>query len=456
MAEVYDLVVVGSGSAGVAAALEARSRGARVLIVEAGVLGGTCVNVGCVPSKTLLRAGEAAHKARKARFPGIEPKGVRVSFSAVAAARDELIQTLRKEKYEDVLLAARVRLRRGRVRFLDEATLAVDGERITARAYLIATGAEAYLPRVPGLKAAGAWTYKEATTATELPESLVVIGGGAVGLELALAYHRLGSRVTVLEAAPRVLPAEDAELAEALRGYLAAEGLEIHTGVKIERIEPGRVVADAGTFDAGRILVATGRRARTGALDLEAANVKTDERGFIQTDAHMATTNPRVYAAGDVAGLPQFVYVAAQSGRVAARNALGASERLDLRAVPRVTFTDPALASVGLTEAEARARLGAGVRTARLDLKDLPRALAAFDPRGLFKIVVDKAGTVLGLHVLANEAGEVIEEGVIAVQAGLHYRDLTRLFHPYLTLAEGVRLVAQALDTDVKKLSCCA
>jgi len=214
-----------------------------------------------------------------------------------------------------------------------------------------------------------------------------------------------------------VLPAEDAELAEALKGYLADEGLEIHTGVRIERIEPGRVVADAGTFDAGRILVATGRRARTEGLGLEGAGVTTDEQGFVQTDAHLPTTNPRVYAAGDVAGLPQFVYVAAQSGWVAARNALGASERLDLKAVPRVTFTDPALASVGLTEAEARAQLGAGVRTARLDLKDLPRALAAFDSRGFFKIVVNEASTVLGLHVLANEAGEVIEEGMIAVQA---------------------------------------
>ena len=180
MPEVYDLVVVGSGSAGVAAALEARSRGARVLVVEAGTLGGTCVNVGCVPSKTLLRAGEAAHRAKKASFPGIEPQGVRVNFPAVAAARDELIQTLRKEKYEDVLLATGVRLRRGEARFLDEATLAVDGESLTARAYLIATGAEAYRPPIPGLRAAGVWTYKEATTATELPKSLAVIGGGAV------------------------------------------------------------------------------------------------------------------------------------------------------------------------------------------------------------------------------------------------------------------------------------
>ncbi len=456
MPERFDLVVVGSGSAGVAAALEARTRGARVAVVEAGVLGGTCVNVGCVPSKTLLRAGEAAWRAKEARFPGVRPKGVEVDFGAVAEARDRLVATLRKEKYADVLKAAGAAILKGEARFLDGGTLAVGDERLTARGFVLATGAEPFLPEIPGLDEVEVWTYKEATTAKELPESLLVIGGGAVGLELAQAYHRLGSRVAVLEAAPRVLPAEDEGLADALKGYLEEEGIEIHTGVRIERLEPGRAHTDRGTFAAERVLVATGRRPRTGGLGLEAAGIETDERGFLRTDDRLATTNPRVYAAGDVAGLPQFVYVAAQSGRVAARNALGASEALDLRAVPRVTFTDPALASVGLTEAEARARSGEGVRAATFDLKDLPRALAAFDTRGFFKIVVDEAGGVLGLHVLAPEAGEVIEEGAIAVHYGVGYRDLIDLFHPYLTLAEGVRLVAQALDTDVKMLSCCA
>lgn len=455
----FDLVVVGSGSAGVAAALEARGRGARVLLVEAGPLGGTCVNVGCVPSKTLLRAGEAAQRARRATFPGVEPQGVRVDFEAVAAARDRLVERLQKEKYADVIEAAGVQRIPGRARFVGPGTLEVEGRRLTARGYVLATGAAPWLPPIPGLKESHPWTYREATTARKLPESLLVIGAGAVGLELAQAYHRLGSRVTVLEAAPRILPAEDAELAEALKGYLEAEGLSIHTGIRVERVERDggyRAQTSEGTFEAERMLVATGRRPRHGDLGLEAAGVEVDGRGFIRVDEHLTTTNPRIYAAGDVAGLPQFVYVAAQSGRVAAQNALGASAQLDLRAVPRVTFTDPALASVGLSEAEAWARFGEGVRTARLDLQDLPRALAAFDPRGFLKIVVDEAGTVLGLHVLAPEAGEVIEEGVLAVHQGVGYRDLIGLFHPYLTLAEGVRLVAQALDTDVHRLSCCA
>ncbi len=454
----YQLVVVGSGSAGVAAALEARTRGARVAVVEAGAVGGTCVNVGCVPSKTLLRAGEAAHRAAHSRVPGVRAGGVEVDFAEVAGARDRRVQTLRKAKYADVLAAAGVELIQGRARFLDPATLAVDGGPLLARAYLLATGAGPHLPPIPGLKESRPWTYLEATTSHALPESLLVIGGGAVGLELAQAYHRLGSRVTVLEAAPRVLPSEDEELAGALAGYLEQEGIAIRTGVRVERVEGEtgyRVHTDAGVFEAERLLVATGRRPRLQDLDLQAAAIEVDQRGFLRVDDRLATSNPRVFAAGDVAGLPQFVYVAAQSGRVAARNALGASERLDLSAVPRVTFTDPALAAVGLTEAEARGR-EEGVRVARLDLAELPRALAAFDTRGFFKIVVGASGAVLGLHVLAPEAGDVLQEGVLAVKHGLSYRVLTETYHPYLTLAEGVRLVAQALDTDVKRLSCCA
>lgn len=451
-----DLVVIGSGSAGVAAALEAAGRGARVRIVESGTLGGTCVNVGCVPSKTLLRAAEAAQAARAPRFPGIGSKGVRVDFAAVARARDGLVAGLRQRKYAEVLAAAGVELVRGRARFASPDTLSVNGEPLVAGAYVVATGAEPVLPRIPGVEDAPVWTYREATTAGELPERLLVVGGGPVGLELAQAYARLGSRVTVLEAQPRILPAEDGELAVRLAGYLEEEGVRIVTGAAVERFEGARAVTPVGTFAADRILLAVGRWPRADGLGLAEAGVERDAVGFVRVNGRLETTNPRVWAAGDVAGLPQFVYVAAQSGRVAAANALGAGEPLDLRAVPRVTFTDPALAAVGLGEAEARARFGEGVRTATLELADLPRALAAFDVRGLFKIVVDAEGRVLGMALLAREAGDVMGEAALAVRLGLHYRELVAGYHPYLTLAEGVRLVARALDADVRRLSCCA
>lgn len=450
----YDLLIVGSGSAGVAAALEASALGAKAAVVEAGVLGGTCVNVGCVPSKYLLRAADAFHRAGHSAFPGLRTEALGADWIALLAGKEGLIAALRKEKYQEVLEAAGVPVLRGRARFLDGERMEVEGREVLAGRYLLATGARPFLPPIPGLQEGAPWTYLEALSAPALPESLLVVGGGPIGLELAQAFARLGSRVTVLEALPEVLPQEDRELARLLRGYLEEEGLRVHTGVRVETVvREGafRVRTDRGVFEAERLLVATGRRP-----SLEGLGLERDERGFLRLDPSLRTTNPRVYAAGDAVGLPQFVYVAAQSGRVAARNALGVETPLDLAALPRVTFTDPALAAVGLTEEEARRRYGAGVRAATLPLSQVPKALTARDARGAFKIVVDEEGTVLGLHVLAHEAGDVIQEGILAVKYGPGYRDLIDTFYPYLTLAEGIRLVAQALDADPKKLSCCA
>ncbi|WP_027891105.1 mercury(II) reductase [Calidithermus chliarophilus] len=455
----YDLLIVGSGSAGVAAALEAASRGAKAAVVEGGVLGGTCVNVGCVPSKALLRAAEAFHKAGHHPFQGIQTQAGSVELSRVIGQKDRLVEGLRQEKYAEVLRAAGVPLIRGQVRFLDGEALEVSGQVHKARRYLLATGAVATLPPIPGLAESRPWTYLEALSPDIQPESLLVIGGGAIGLEIAQAYARLGTRVTVLEATPYLLPAEDPELSTLLRGYLEAEGLEVHTGVRVQKIERDgefRVHAEGGVYRAERLLVATGRKARTEGLNLEAAGVELGSRGEIRVDERLRSTNPRVFAAGDAAGLPQYVYVAAQSGRIAARNALGGEEALDLQAVPRVTFTDPALATVGLTEEEARRRYGSAIRVSRLPLEQLPKALVQHDHRGMFKLVVDAEGVVLGLSILAPEAGDALQEAVLAVRFGLNYRDLIETFHPYLTLAEGIRLVAQALDTEVGMLSCCA
>lgn len=455
----YDLLIIGSGSAGVAAALEAASKGAKAAVIEGGVLGGTCVNVGCVPSKALLRAAEAFHKAGHHPFQGIQTQALRVDLGEFIGQKDRLVGALRQEKYAEVLEAAGVPLIRGQARFLDGETLEVNGQVHKARPYLLATGASATLPPIPGLAYSKPWTYYEALSPDKQPQNLLVIGGGAIGLEIAQAYARLGTEVTLLEATPYLLPAEDPELSTLLRGYLGAEGLSVHTGVRVERVERDSefwVYTGSGVYRAERLLVATGRKARTQGLELEAAGVGLGPRGEIRVDEHLRTSNPHVFAAGDAAGLPQYVYVAAQSGRVAARNALGGKEALDLQAVPRVTFTDPALATVGLTEEEARGHYGSAIRVARLSLNQLPKALVQHDPRGMFKLVVDTEGVVLGLSILAPEAGDALQEAVLAVKFGLNYRDLIDTFHPYLTLAEGIRLVAQALDTEVGMLSCCA
>ena len=459
----HDLLIVGSGSAGVAAAIEASNQGASAVVIEGGTVGGTCVNVGCVPSKTLLRAGEANHKASGSSFAGVKPKGSEVDFRAIIAQKNGLVEDLREHKYTEVLESVGVPLVRGRARFTGKDSLEVDGEGYRAKRFLIATGAAPTLPPIPGLQESRPWTYIEALSPDEQPQDLLVIGGGPIGLELAQAYARLGTRVTVLEALPQVLSGEEEQVSEALRAYLEEEGIEIVTDARVTRVDRDgsyQVTAETGgaerSFSAERLLVATGRRPRTEELGLEAAGVRLGPEGAVEVDGNMLTANPSIYAAGDVAGLPQFVYVGAQSGRVAARNALGESkEPLDLTALPRVTFTDPAVAAVGLTEREARASHGE-VRVSVLQMDQVPRALAAFDTRGFIKLVADGEGRILGLHALAPEAGELIQEGILAVKFGLNYRDLIDTYHPYLTAVEAVRLAAQAFDIDVKQLSCCA
>jgi mercuric reductase len=297
-----------------------------------------------------------------------------------------------------------------------------------------------------------------------LPVSLLVIGGSAVGLELAQMLARLGVAVTVLEALPRLVPAEDAAVGEALARYLADEGMTVHTGVTVEWVErrrSGYVVRAVGTgarldLKAEQLFVATGRRPNTRGLGLEAAGVALGPRGEITTNEYLQTSNSRLYAAGDVIGDPMFVYVAAYAGATAAENALtGDARRYDLTGLPRVTFTDPAVASVGLTEQQAAER-GRPLATT-LPLEHVPRALAARDTRGLIKLVADPGSRrLLGAHVVAAEAGELITEPALAIRLGLTIDDLTAAFHPYLTLAEGIKLAAQTFDKDVAKLSCCA
>lgn len=459
----HDLLVVGSGSAGAAAAIEATEQGAKVAVIEAATIGGTCVNIGCVPSKTMLRAAEANLRAKASSFRGVRPKGSEVDFGEIARQKAGLVEEMRQHRYVDVLDAYGIPLLRGRARFTGHDGLEVQGEPYPARKFLIATGAAPALPPIPGLAESEPWSYVEALSAEEQPESLLIIGGGAVGLELAQAYARLGTSVTVLEALPRILSQEEEQVSEDLERHLKDEGIEIHTQTAVSRVDRGDrygvtalVGAEEQAFEAERLLVATGRKPNTSDLNLEAAGVEVSPDGAVAVDERMFTSNENILAAGDVAGLPQFVYVGALSGRVAARNALdGRKEPLDLTALPRVTFTDPAVAAVGMTETEAR-KMHVGVRASVLAMNQVPRALAAFDTRGFIKLVIDGEGTVLGMHVLAPEAGELIQEGILAVKLRLNYRDLSDLFHPYLTAVEGVRLAAQAFDTKVEKLSCCA
>src|SRR5436309_5773529 len=462
----FDLLVVGGGSAGFAAAIKPADLGARVAMVEGGTLGGTCVNVGCEPSKTLIRAADAQHRRVHHGFRGIPTTDGQPDWSTVRGEKDALVAELRQTKYWNVLRAyPSITLFQERATFVSgrEVRLA-SGRTLTAGKTVVTTGSSPWAPPIPGLAEAGYLDNASAMALERLPQSLIVIGGSAVGLELAQMFARLGVRVTVLEALPRLVAAEDADIGNALADYLRSEGLDAHTDVMVDRVSKGSDgyevqyhAGSAGTARSEQLLVATGRRANTTGFGLDAIDVTLGPKGEIVVDEYLRTTNPNVYAAGDVIGDPMFVYVAAYGGALAAENALTGSERrYDLSARPNVTFTDPAVASVGLTEDPARAQEIEPL-TSKLPLEHVPRALAARDTRGFVKLVADGATRkIIGAHILAAAAGEMITEPALAIKFGLTIEDVTSAFHPYLTLSEGIKLAAQAFTKDVGKLSCCA
>ncbi len=461
----FDLAVIGAGSAGFAAAIAAAERGARVLLAGRGPLGGTCVNIGCVPSKFLIRAAGAATAGRRARrFPGIEGATRLADWTALQRARAELVTTLRREKYEGLLPRhPGIHYREGPARLLADG-VEVAGVRHRARAVVIATGARPALPPVPGIETVEALTSTEALELPRLPTSLLVMGAGYVGCELAQAFARFGVTVTLV-CRRRPLPELDPGVSAALARHLAADGVRVVAGVRYRRVRPreGGValeVARAGTVEtltAERLLVATGRVPNTEELGLAGLGIATDERGFIAVDRHLRTSRPGVYAAGDVTGRHMFVYAAARQGRIAALNALEGDRHVYApAAVPSVVFTDPQVAAVGLGETAARAA-GLDVEVRELPLAAVPRAGVARDDRGLLRMVAARGdGRILGAQIVAPGAGEVVQTATLALEAGFTVARLVEVLFPHLTTVEGLRLVAQGFAGDVSRLSCCA
>lgn len=462
------LLVIGGGSAAFAAATRAVENGAeRVTIVNAGLpIGGTCVNVGCVPSKTLIRAAESVHRANAIPFRGTDGSARVTDFKALMRQKQELVEELRQAKYLDVVGdLSEVRIVEGRARFTRERTVEVNGESITADRVLIATGTTPFVPSIPGLKESGYLTSQTAFELEERPESLIVLGGRYVALECAQMFARLGTKVTILQRSDRILPNEQPDLTEALTGYLRDEGIEVITGVDVEKVErTGEITVTARRKGHGQVscrashlLAATGRIPNTAGLGLEEAGVKLDASGAIQVDETLQTTAPGIYAAGDVIGGEQFVYTAAYEGALAAANAFtGENKARDYSALGWVIFTDPQVAGVGLDEAKARAA-GFDAETATLPLSHVPRCLAARDTRGFIKLIRDRStDRLLGARILAPEGSELLMEVAIAIKHHMTVAELRSLFHPYLTLGEGVKLAAITFGKDVKKLSCCA
>ncbi|MFC9543034.1 mercury(II) reductase [Streptomyces sp. NPDC056956] len=471
----FDLAVIGSGGGAFAAAIAARRKGRSVVMIERATTGGTCVNTGCVPSKALLAAAEARRSAVEGqRFPGIRTEAGPVDFDALIDGKDKLVQQMRAEKYTDLAAEYGWDILEGTARFTgdrDNPTLDVapaDGggsRRIEAAHYLITTGSAPWAPPVDGLDEAGYLTSTTAMDLDVLPKSLLVLGAGYVGLEQAQLFARLGTKVTVI-ARSRLTSGEEPEISAALQDVFADEDITVHTHTRLTAVrrDSGGIVATARTGDgrelqlrATHLLVATGRRPVTDGLGLDAVGVETGERGEVVVDEQLRTANPRIWAAGDVTGHPQFVYVASAHGALIADNAFdGAGRTVDYHHLPRVTFTSPAIASAGLTDAEAAAR-GYTCDCRVLPLEYVPRALVNRDTRGLIKLVADAAtGRLLGAHVLADGAGDIIATVVYALAGGMTVQQMADLWCPYLTMAEGLKLAAQTYTRDVTKLSCCA
>lgn len=463
----FDLLVIGAGSAGFAAAIRASEIGAKVGLIEGGAIGGTCVNVGCVPSKTLIRAAEIRHRNEWHSFKGIATNQGSLSWGNVRAQKDELVAALRQAKYRDVLKSyPEIEYIEGKVKVLKSAEVELsNGRRLKAGKVLITTGARPWAAPIPGLSDVEFLDSTSAMNLDVLPKSMLVLGAAAVGLELAQMFSRLGVKTTVIEAASRIVPLEDPDIGDALEKYLTEEGMAIHAGVKILSVSRGSLgyqveIEKNGsrqTFEADQLLVATGRRPNTEDLGLDVAGVEIGPKGHIRTNEFLQTKNTAIYAAGDCTAEAAFVYVAAYSGNLAADNALnGHSRKFDVTILPKVTFTDPQVASVGLTEEQARAK-GINAVSAKLDLEHVPRALAARDTRGFIKLVADKdTNKLIGAHILAPEGGELIEIPTLAAKYGIGVEELATSFFPYLTQSEAIKLCAQTFNKDVSKLSCCA
>ncbi|MCZ6529203.1 MAG: mercury(II) reductase [Chloroflexi bacterium] len=471
----FDLMVIGAGGAGFAAAIRGAELGKQVALVEAGTLGGVCVNVGCVPSKTLLRAAEINHLGTRNPFePGLRV-AVEADWTALIAHKDKVVSEMRQSRYEDVLAAyPEISLLRGWAKLLGENQVEItpvdDSNGAGPRLYapdkiIIATGSSSWAPPIEGLEEAG---YLDSTAAFELrerPESMIIVGASSVGLEVGQLFSRFGTKVTMLEIQDDILPEEDSEISGQLIDYLREEGIVAETNVFITEVSRnengyrviGRQLGEDRVYEAAALLMATGRRANTAEMGLEQAGVELGTQGEILVDEHLQTSNSYVYAAGDVLGRDMFVYTAAYGGKLAVDNALdGAGRFYGTVALPRVTFTDPAVASVGLTEAQAYDQ-GHEVKVTAIPLELISRPQANGDTRGLIKLVADKTtDQLLGAHVLAAEAGEVIQTATLAIKVGMSVEDLRGTLFPYLTMVEGLKLAAISFDKDPAMLSCCA
>ena len=471
----FDLAVIGSGGGAFSAAIRATNLGKRVAMIERSTIGGTCVNTGCVPSKALLAAAEARHVALDAsRFPGIRASAEPVDMRALVEGKRVLVEGMRSEKYVDLIGEYGWELVQGDATFTgvpEDPTLGVtdlEGREVPIRAahYLIATGSTPWAPEIEGLAEVDYLTSTTAMELPEVPESLLVLGGGPVAIEMAQLFSRLGSKVTMLVRS-RLASSEEPEVARALGAVFADEGIRVvrRAALTSVRTDPatGEILASASVsggreeFRTAKLLVAAGRRPVTQGLRLDTVGVATGELGEVVVNDELVTSNPRIWAAGDVTGHPEYVYVAAAHGALVVENAFNdAGRKIDYGHLPRIIFSSPTVAAVGLTDRQAN-QFGIRCRCQVVPMEYVPRAIVNRDTRGFIKMVAEAGtGRIVGLTAVGKEAADLAAAGVYILEAGMTVEQVGKLWSPYLTMAEGIKITAQSFSTDVSKLSCCA
>lgn len=450
--ERYDLAVIGGGTAGLVSAAVSAGIGAKTALVEERRLGGECLWTGCVPSKAIIRSASVLHALRHAADYGIDVQGGRADFGRVMDRVHAIIRGIEPHDSPERFRAMGVDVIEGRARFVSPEEALVGGRRVRARRWILATGSRTAIPPVPGLEAAGYLTHETLWELRALPESLLVLGAGPIGLEMAQAFARLGSTVTVVDLAERVLEREDPEIAAVVARRLEREGIRLLLGARATavRMDAGARVVTVSTaageveLRAAELLVATGRRPNVEEMGLEAIGVEVTEKG-VTVDGSLRTSAHNVWAAGDVVGPYRFTHVADYQARIAAPNALFPLRRkVDYRVVPWCTYTDPEVARVGMTEAEARAEWGEKAAVYRYDHDSLDRALCDGEPDGLTKVVLDPKGRLVGAHVVGPRAGETIHEAVLAVRQRLKLSELSGMIHVYPTYPESLKRAADA------------
>lgn len=462
-----DLIILGSGSTAFAAALRATSYGARVMMIEKSVLGGTCINWGCIPSKTMIHAAQFIHEARLGALIGLGTECHGVDYERLCAHRDQVVLKLRKERYLDVLQnVSGLELVKGTGRFLDRNRVEVNERIYHAERFLVAVGGFPRVPAIKGLDRCDFLTSRSAMLMKRLPASLVIIGGGVIAVEMGQMFHRLGCRVTILEHGDRILPTVEREPAEALQGVLSAEGIKIVTNVSIcfvDKVGDLTVVnaelnGKRHEYTCERLLLAVGTAPASEGIGLEKARVELDRKGFITTDRQMRTSVSGIWAAGDVTGGMLIATVGAREGIVAVDDMFkpGCSCTMDYLTAPMTIFTDPEVAIVGHSE-ESAARAGFATIANVMPVSSIPKAHVTGHTAGVIKMIADRdSGRLLGVHLACHRGAEMINEASLALRQRMTVDDLAGSMHVYPSIGEGLKLCAQGFKRDLSRLSCCA